>query len=246
MHPNVGVPDVYRALWRRKFFIVFMTALVVAGAWYLTKREQKLYTASTLVRVQQRIDNAGEAFLALQTGGRLAQTYANIAASHAIATRIYSSLRDQITPADISVSGSQVQDLELLRISATNPVPAKAELIANAAPKALEEFIQTTGTKSDHIIVVDPAGVPSTPSSPNVRLNVMMAFLLGLAFNGAIAILIEILGDRVGSAENLERIVGKPVLAVFPELALTNHRADHEERHGADGEPVSEVRPAHG
>jgi capsular polysaccharide biosynthesis protein len=243
----VGVPDVYRALWRRKFLIISLTILVVAGAYYLTKRETKLYTASTLVRVQQRVDNSGEAFLALQTGGRLAQTYANIAASHAIASRIYSKLGKQISPGDVSVAGAQVQDLELMRISATNAFPARAQMIANAAPGALEDFIRSTGTKSDHIIVVDPAGLPATPSSPNVKLNVMMALLLALVFNGALAILIEVLGDRVGNAQTLERIIGKPVLAVFPELALTTHREqEYTAPEPDDGEAVGEVRPAHG
>ena len=66
----------------------------------------------------------------------------------------------------------------------------------------------------------------------------MIALLLGLAFNGGLAILIEILGDRVGSGEDLERLVGKPVLAILPEVPLV--RPVDRPRERERGEP----RPA--
>ncbi len=237
----------YRALWRHKIMIVVLTAAILAGAYYLTKREQKLYTASTLVRVIQRVQNSGEAFLALQTGGRLAQTYANIAASRPIANGIFVDLKKTVPLSEIHISGSQIQDLELLRISATSPNPAHAQLVANAAPHALEEFIRDTGTLRDQIVVIDPAGYPSAPSSPSLRLNLMMALLLALAFNAALAILVEIMSDRVGSGEDLERIVGKPVLTVMPEMRLAGQGSGHDrEREPTDDRPLGAVGASRG
>jgi len=71
--------DVYRALWRHKFFIVVLTAVFVGATWYVTSRQTRTYEASTLVRVQERGSNADSASAAL-----LAQTYAKLISSGAL------------------------------------------------------------------------------------------------------------------------------------------------------------------
>jgi capsular polysaccharide biosynthesis protein len=73
--------DVYRALWRHKFFIVVLTAVFVAAAWYATSRQAQRYEASTLARVQERGDTGNASLVAAQT---LAQTYAEIIGSGAL------------------------------------------------------------------------------------------------------------------------------------------------------------------
>ena len=46
--------DVYRALWRHKWFILVLTALCVGAAWYATVQQTQRYEAAALVRVQER------------------------------------------------------------------------------------------------------------------------------------------------------------------------------------------------
>src|SRR5437762_1739350 len=169
------MPDVYRALWRHKGLIVVLTAIFAAAAWYLTEREQKVYTGTSLVRVQQRVQNTGEAFAALQTSGRLAQTYAKIASTTTIADRIYEGLNGKVPFSEIvgHVSGSQVEDLELLTISATSPDPHRAQLIANAAPSALQDWVHSTGTLRDRVTLIQNSGFPSRPTSPSLKLNLL-------------------------------------------------------------------------
>jgi capsular polysaccharide biosynthesis protein len=217
------IADVYSALWRQKLFIVTMTAAIVGLTWFLTSREQPMYTSSTLVRIQQQINNPTEAFGALQTGGRLAQTYARIAGTGRIAARVYEDLGQRIPFSAIagSISGSQVADLELLSIDATSRNPRWAQLIANATPGALRSFISETGTAHDQVITVEPAWLPRSPSSPNTKLNVTIALVLGLIFNGALALLIDLLRDRARGPAEFEQLAGKPVLATVPNLPLS-------------------------
>ena len=44
-----------------------------------------MYTASSLIRVQQRVTSANDIYGALQTGERLARTYAKIATTTSVA-----------------------------------------------------------------------------------------------------------------------------------------------------------------
>jgi capsular polysaccharide biosynthesis protein len=218
----VGIADVYRALWRHKFFIVALTAGLVAAAWFLTSRQEKIYEAGTLIRIQQRIETPGTVITGLATGERPAQTYAQIAQTHAIAQRIAAQLDGKAAIGDIDISASPVEDLELLWVRASSPIPAKAQLIANAAPPALQAFIRETGTLRDRVVTVELAGLPRDPAKPNLTLNLALAFLLGLIFNGALALLIETLSDPLPDPDRLEELTGHPVLATIPSLRFTS------------------------
>lgn len=224
--------EVYRALWRRRFLIVLLTALAVVATYVVVSREKKVYEATTLVRIQQRITNAGDAIGSLAVGQRLAQTYARIVTTHTIDQRVSELLGGRVPRTAIDVSASPVQDLELLSISARSHSPTRAALVANAAPQALRDFIQRTGTLRDQIITVDEARVPKKPVAPNVTLTVFVSFLLALIFSSVLALLVEWLGDRLPDPDELEALTGKPVLATIPRISFA--KADRKRGKAAD------------
>jgi capsular exopolysaccharide synthesis family protein len=214
--------SVYLTLWRRKWLIVLMTSVLVGTVWFLTSRQTKLYTASTLVQVQQRVTNADEVFGALQTGERLARTYVVIAKTELVRQEVRDRLGDSVPPDAVAIDASQLDNLELLRLSVTNADPEVAARVANAVPAALQSFVKKNGAERDTITRIEPAGVPSTPSSPNLKFNVAVALLLGLILSAGVVLLIESLSDRVESAEELERLTGHPVIATIPTLRFAS------------------------
>jgi protein tyrosine kinase modulator len=209
---------VYRALWRHKLLIMTLTAAFVGATWVFTAHETRRYEATSLVRIQERIADPTQAFGALQTGQLLAQTYAKIVETNAVRTRIFALLRDQI-PADtaeITIDGSPVPQLDLLRISAQSVDPRRAALVANAAPVALRSFIRNTGMLRDEIETVDRADIPAHPVFPRVTLNLALALVLGLILNGGLALILDYIADRLPGHEELEQALGLPVLASIP------------------------------
>lgn len=233
--------DVYRALWRHKFFILVLTAVCVAGAWYATSLQERTYEASTLVRIQQRTADPGETFAALQASERLARTYARIIGSDALEGQIAARVAGRIPVAAVSqvqVSAEPVEDLGLLWISATSEDPARATIVANAVPPVLRAFSRNTGAVRDEIVTIKPAEQPSSPSTPSTSLNVGLAFLLALVFNSALVLLFEILRDRLPESEELGQELGYPVLATIPPLQL--RRVGAVEATSEDAQEVAE------
>jgi capsular polysaccharide biosynthesis protein len=216
----LSIPDLYQAVWRHRVFVLVMTAALVGAVWFLTARQQKLYTASTLVRVVQTAKSPSDVIQSLDAGQRLAQTYAKIAKTRTIRNEIYDQLNGTVGLHRIDITASPVQDLELLTISATHPSPRLAAKIANAAPRALGEFVKTSSTPAEQVIVVERAGVPDTPSSPRLKLNLALALMLGLVFNSLLALLAEVLRDPLPDSPRLERLLNQPVLATVPKLAF--------------------------
>jgi capsular polysaccharide biosynthesis protein len=288
----MSTADVYRALWRHKFFIVVLTGILVAAAWYFTSRQTPIYQASTLVRVEQRVVEPGNDLGSLNVGERLAQTYANIVETKTIRSSVFARLGDRTAPdtRDLKLSAEPVESLELLWISARSPNPQLAADAANAVPPALRQFISAreqngeltavhrrvrlarraaqvsqeeaagaievslatyqrlesgvgrsfrrseltilaeltdqdlaffgVALQSEAVVTVERAELPTSPVAPNLALNIALAVLLGLMFNGALALLIELLADRLRDADELEATLGRPVLAAIPVLTF--------------------------
>lgn len=214
----MAVTDVYWALWRHKLFIAAVTLVSLVSAFVLTSQRTKLYTTSSLVRVQQSLQNEQEAFSALLTGERLARTYENIAETDSVRNLVRARLRGKLPDDTFVIKATQLSNLELLRISATHSDPVVAARVANAVPVALAQFIDKTGTFRDTITVVERASTPSQPSSPNTKLNLALALILGVILGGALALLKESVADRVGDGEELERVTGHPIVATIPNL----------------------------
>jgi succinoglycan biosynthesis transport protein ExoP len=65
-------------------------------------------------------------------------------------------------------------------------------------------------------VLVRPAAVPTSPSSPDWIRNVLIALFAGLVLGTGVALVRERLDDRVKSRLELERHLGAPVLAAVP------------------------------
>jgi non-specific protein-tyrosine kinase len=68
--------------------------------------------------------------------------------------------------------------------------------------------------------IIAPATLPTAPSSPNLLRNALLAAFLGLALGIALAFLRERLEDRFKGREDVERVLGAPVLATIPRFSF--------------------------
>jgi capsular polysaccharide biosynthesis protein len=217
---RVMISDVYRTLWRHKVLIIATTVLLVAATAVLTSRQTKLYTASSLVRVQHNIRDGQEALGALMTGERLARTYEPLAETKSVRHLVEARLRGKLADDTFVVDAKQLSDLDLLNVAVTDRDPKVAAAVANAIPAALTSFIDKTDSFPDTITMVERASPPTTPSSPNLKLRLVIALMLGLVLSSGLALFRDMLSDRIEDPEELERLTGHPVIATIPTLKL--------------------------
>jgi receptor protein-tyrosine kinase len=130
---------------------------------------------------------------------------------------------NRVSPRKVSkvdLSGDPVEDLDLLSIAGRSTNRTNATIAVNAAPWALRGFIRKTGSSSEKIVTVKTATKPRSPVSEQLPLKIAIAVMLGLIFNGALALLLELFRDRLPDPDQLGREVGVPVLATIPALRL--------------------------
>jgi polysaccharide biosynthesis transport protein len=72
------------------------------------------------------------------------------------------------------------------------------------------------GIGANNISVVDSADIPKSPYKPDIKLNLLIALMLGLVGGVGIAFLFEHLDDTFKSASDIEDMLGLPVFGLIP------------------------------
>jgi len=80
----------------------------------------------------------------------------------------------------------------------------------------LKEVGVAGGVGTNNISVVDGAEVPGRPYKPDPQKNLLIAILLGLVGGIGLAFLFEHLDDTIKQGDEMEQMLGLPVLGVIP------------------------------
>jgi capsular exopolysaccharide synthesis family protein len=209
-------------------FVVAATALAIA----VTALSPKAYDATA----QLFVSSAGSTDPALQYQAAAfaqaqVQTFASIVASPDVIKAVKKDLNLQITDSDLKakITATAPTGQSLLNVKVRDGDPNQAAAIANSAADAFIQVVEYTyatpagsSTPTVHLYVTDPATAPSSPSSPNAVLNVTLGLLLGLLVGGALAVVRDILDNRVKSADVLAKVAGSPTMGVVVEDSKTS------------------------
>ena len=115
------------------------------------------------------------------------------------------------------VSVSSATTSRVISITVTGADAEGVANVANALTSKVSEIAQQA-MDVQSINVIDSARTPAGPSGPNRKLYVVVALLGGLFAAVAIAILAEVLNTKIRGQEELEELLGIPVLGRIPEV----------------------------
>jgi polysaccharide biosynthesis transport protein len=90
--------------------------------------------------------------------------------------------------------------------------------------KRLKETDLSGALRTNNIHILDASDVPIRPVRPNLRLNLMLAVLFGLAGGVAVAFVLEQLDTSIRNQEDVERVVGVTFLGVVPSIQEDDER----------------------
>ena len=103
-------------------------------------------------------------------------------------------------------------ELDLLQQEVQMAQEAYNAAAGRAQSNSLESRLAEAG-----VTVLNEAVAPSLPSSPKVKLNLVIATVMGFLLGVALSLLWELASRRVRSRSDIEEILGIPVLAYLPE-----------------------------
>ncbi|MGR6836820.1 GumC family protein [Syntrophomonas erecta] len=72
------------------------------------------------------------------------------------------------------------------------------------------------------VMVVSEASIPAAPIKPNKKLNIAIAFILGIILFTLLAFILEYLDNTIKSPDDINRELELPVLGVIPKMTAQN------------------------
>ncbi len=88
----------------------------------------------------------------------------------------------------------------------------------------MKEIGVASGIQNNNISMIESANAPGSPFLPNMQRNLGMALMLGLALGVGLALVLEFLDTSIRRTEDIERMVGRPVLGMIPMVKLREQR----------------------
>ena len=219
---EIDVFAMLKTLWKRKFSIVLVALVFAIAAFgysaFLAKKEYQS-TSRIYVVSRQNQDNNALTNSDLQAGSYLVKDYREIILSQNVLSQAIEELKLDMTPAELSkkISVSVPTDTRILSITAKDGDPKEAARIANGLRNVAAEKIIAV-TKVSDVTTLDEAEVPQTPSSPNIRRNVLLGFIAGVGLMVVLLVVVEVLDDRVKRPEDIEELMGLTLLGIVPDI----------------------------
>ncbi|HFI0120601.1 TPA: Wzz/FepE/Etk N-terminal domain-containing protein [Streptococcus suis] len=216
---EIDVMLLLRVIWRRKFVILLAALFGAAIAFtYSTFLVTPKYDSTTRIYVvsQSLEPGAGLTTQELQAGSYLVNDYKEIILSKDVLTTVQQELK-LTNSLDGKVSVAVPADTRIVSISVRDQDPQEAARIANALRKvAAQKIIEVT--KVNDVTTLEEAIPAEEPSTPNTKRNTAIGFLVGSVLISFIILTMEILDDRIKRPQDIEEVMGLPLLGVVPDL----------------------------
>ena len=217
---EIDVLALLHKLWTKKLLILFtafyFAAFSFLGTYFFI---QPTYTSTTRIYVvNQATDNKNLSAQDLQAGTSLVNDYKEIITSNDVLSEVIKDEKLNLSEAELSkmVSVNIPTDTRLISISVKAKTGQDAQVLANKVREVASKKIKTV-TKVEDVTTLEEAKLPSSPSSPNIKRNVLLGAILG-GFVAIVAVLVrEVLDDRIRRPEDVEDVLEMTLLGIVPD-----------------------------
>lgn len=209
----------YLDILRRRWWLVVVLAVVGAAAGYgFSKLQEPIFRSSAKLYVMPARPDYGNT-LFIQN---VIRQYGQLIVAERFLKGVSEGLKLDLPVEEmrkrVTASGNVENSVILMDVDDTDAGRARA-----IARQLMQDFIRDQDARMK---TVDPANridvraydepTPATLFRPQTRVNVMAAGFLGLLVGLALAFLLELLDDTLKSAEDVDRLIGVPVLSGIP------------------------------
>lgn len=149
----------------------------------------------------------------------MVNTYIYILKSDTVLEAVIDDTGLKITPSQLrsAISAEQATDTIAFEVTVKSRNPKLSAKIANSIAKiAPDEIVRVV--KAGGVEIIDYAKVPTKPSSPNLKRNIVVGAFLGFLVSFAFFFVSEMFDTTITDAKDIEREFSIPILGTIPEL----------------------------
>jgi capsular exopolysaccharide synthesis family protein len=204
-------------VWRWLWLIALTTFLCGLLAYGVSMRITPVYESSATLAVTQRSRVSADPAAASEWP---VKTYVELLQKRPVLEGVITNLQLGLDAEALAkqIEVSPIQSTALIELKASSSDPQQAAAIVNGLVYQVnrqgQALLGNDAAMSRYSLhILEPARIEATPVSPKMLQNVVLAALAGALLAVGMIFLYEYLNDKVRSAEDLERLVGRPNLA---------------------------------
>ena len=218
----ISLSEIFEALKKRWIMIVAitLTATIISGVISFFVIDP-VYEASTKVFIgKEESDDAAYNSSDINMYQQLLQTYAQAIKTKDLVNRAISGLSYDELEASSVVDALTVNPISSTQILEIKYKSKDAEEAKDVLKGITDEFIVTAKelVPNGNVRVIEEVELPQNPVSPNKKMNIAIAFLVGLMVSVGLVFLLEYLDNTYKNKEQLEKDLGIPVLGAIPDV----------------------------
>lgn len=205
----------------RKWWVILLSGIIAAAVFLVGTKVfiTPEYQSVTKIFVLSKQDVNYLTSMDIQVSSYLTKDYAELIKSRTVALEVIDRLDLSMTPEGLmsQVTVQTQSDTRIVTIIVENEDPALAREMANVIREvSATQIVDVMGVEA--VNMVDEANMPTKPSSPNVRNNLLMGAAWGCLLAIFFILLRHLMDDTIKSEEEVERYLNLNVLAAIPTI----------------------------
>ena len=216
----IDLLEVARAILKHIKLIILLCVIFGAAGFFGTKfLIAPTYTASTSIYLTPQISESGSLdYNSQMANSKLVTNAVNLLTQNNIMSEVAKDVgMENAASVKKCITVTNEANTEIITITATTTDPKLSKDIANGTVSTFTKVMQKN-LNVRNIEVVDKAKLSYVPSGPNIKMNTMLATLVGGVIGVGYAVLRFLFDNRLRTKEEAEKYLGIPVFCEIPEL----------------------------
>ena len=212
------IVDVLTKRWKMILSITLAATLISAVVSFFLiapkyEAGTKLFIGKENTQTQDQSYNNND----VQMYQKLLKTYAEVIQTKDLVGQAVNSNDLDLKEEDVlkSLTVTPRADTQILEISYINVDPVIAQEVVESVTKNFINY-STELIPNGNVKIIESVRVPEKPVSPNKKMNIVIAFLLGLMVSVGLSFLIEFMDNTFKTKEHIENILDLPAIGVIP------------------------------
>ena len=154
----------------------------------------------------------------IQMYQQLLKTYAGVITTNDLVEKAINTADLNITSEEV-LGGLTVTPSANTQILEIEYISTDRVLSRDLVDAITTQFIETSKEliPNGNVKIIESVKMPESPVSPNKAMNIAIAFLIGLIISVGLAFLLEFMDNTFKTKEQLEQILGVPVIGAIPD-----------------------------
>ena len=221
---EIRLDEIFDALKKRWLMIVSitLTAAIIAAVLSFFVIKPKYEASTKLFIGKEEAESQGYSQNDVTMYQKLMKTYTATIKTKDLVEKALGSSNSEVNIKNVleNLTVTSLTDTQILEIKYESIDPIEAK---NVIEEITDEFIETSKklVPNGNIQIIESVELPEKPVSPNKKMNIAIAFALGLMVGVGLALLLEFLDNTFKTKEQVERELEIPVLGTIPQVRGT-------------------------